>query len=128
MTSLFRKLVITTAAFAATAAVQAAPVDDYKAFGSVAALSEQCLNSSQISERINIVVPAAVQKNPEITPIMESLIQAYNAAYTKAMVDGQIWEASNSGNFGFSRPINCRNQEDVKKIRFLHDYFLKALN
>ena len=91
MTSLFRKLVITTAAFAATAAVQAAPVDDYKAFGSIAALSEQCINSAQISERINIVVPAAVQKNPEITPIMESLIQAYNAAYTKAMVDGQIW-------------------------------------
>ena len=39
---------------------QAAPIDDYKAFGSIAALSEQCINSAQISARINVVIPAAI--------------------------------------------------------------------
>ena len=128
MSSFFHKLSFFAATLVFTVAAHAAPIDDYKAFGSIAALSEQCINSAQISERINIVVPAAVQKNPEITPIMESLIQAYNAAYTKAMVDGQIWEPSNTGNYGFSRPINCRNQEDVRKIKVLHDSILNALN
>lgn len=128
MRGFFHKIGFSAATLMVAVVAHAAPIDDYKAFGSIAALSEQCINSAQISERINIVVPAAVKKNPEITPIMESLIQAYNAAYTKAMVDGQIWEASSSGNFGFSRPINCRNQEDVRKIRILHDSILKALN
>ncbi len=118
---------VSTLLFCTTAA-HAAAGDDYKFFGSMAAVSEQCINSSQISDRINVVVPAAVQQNPQITELMNSLIQVYNAAYTKAMVDGQVWEASSNGTFGYTRPFNCRNQEDLKKIKFYHDYVLKALS
>jgi hypothetical protein len=128
MSNLLCKLGVFVAALTFTATSRAAPIDDYKAFGSIAALSEQCLNSSQISARINIVVPAAIKKNPALRPVMDTLIQAYNAAYTKAMVDGQIWEASSSGTYGFTRPVNCRNPEDVKAIRSFHDSILEALN
>jgi hypothetical protein len=80
MRGYFHKLGFSAAMLMVAVVAHAAPIDDYKAFGSIAALSEQCINSAQISERINIVVPAAIKKNPEITPIMEALIQAYNAA------------------------------------------------
>jgi len=128
MSTLLRKLGLFAAVLTLTTTSQAAPIDDYKAFGSIAALSEQCINSAQISARINVVVPAAIKKNPELRPMMDTLINAYNAAYTKAMVDGQIWEASSTGVYGFSRPVNCRNPEDVKAIRAFHDSILKALN
>jgi len=128
MSNLLCNLGLFAAVLTLTATSQAAPIDDYKAFGSIAALSEQCINSAQISARINIVVPAAVKKNPELRPMMDTLIDAYNAAYTKAMVDGRIWEASSTGVYGFSRPVNCRNPEDVKAIRSFHDSILKALN
>ncbi len=108
--------------------VYAAPADDYKFFGSVAAVSEMCLGSTKISERINVVVPAAVKKNPEITEIMNSLIESYNSAYMKAAADARIWEATQQGTFKFSAPMNCRDTKHVEKIKFMHDYILKNLN
>jgi hypothetical protein len=128
MSSHFNKFcLILASALASVSTVQAAPVDDYKSFGSVAAVSEMCLNSSQITDRINVVVPAAVKKNPEITGIMQSLIEAYNAAYSKAIVDARIWEPNNSGNFSYSKPINCRNADDLNKVKYYHSAILKAL-
>jgi hypothetical protein len=59
---------------------------------------------------------------------MDTLISAYNEAYTKAMVDGHIYEASSTGVHSFSRPVNCRNPEDVKAIRAFHGSILNALN
>ena len=121
------KALIASTLLCSAASSSAGAIDDYKFFGSMAALSEMCLKSTKISDRINKVVPAAVKKNPEITDMMKSLIEAYNEAYKKAILDGQIWEATSDGNFRFSNTINCRNAEQAEKIKFLHDYILKNL-
>jgi hypothetical protein len=106
---------------------QAAAVNDYRFMGSVAAVSEMCLKSEKISQGINKVVPAAVKQNPEIADVMNALVNAYNSAYKKAILDAQIWQASKDGTFAFSDPINCKNSEHLDRVRFLHDFIMKNL-
>ena len=97
-------LSVPTLIFAAT------PLSQYKQFGSVAALAETCLKSTEIPERIN----TALENSGLDQAMIGTIVTAYNEGYHNAILNHQLWIAESET--WDDAPYKCNNEEDVKLI------------
>jgi hypothetical protein len=112
--------ILTVAAFS-TYALASSASSVYKQMGSVAALSEICLQSNKIPTRLNIALQSAGLDQE----VMDSLIDSYNKGYKKSLLSNKIWIASKE--IWNKTPFNCADSNDLKSIEKMEQQILSTL-
>jgi len=111
----FATLLVANQLYAAT------PYNQYKQFGSIAALSESCLQSVEIKDALQ----EALTRINLSDQILRSLIGAYNEGYNGAILEMKIWNASQAS--WNKTSFSCDQQKDVELIRDFQEKVVASL-